>query len=349
MRIYKRVSHNLNENRNKSECPVCCALTMTKEFIATPLDYTLRENFDINTCGECGHGVTEADKEISTESAALLYNKGSYDSKEKAWHRIMKPFLRFLESGKLKYLNKNMLKGKRLLEVGCGKGRFLELARNAGYEVYGLEPSVRSYAFAHMRLGDVVAPVTLENIDSLDRLKGPYDVIVFWHVLEHFQNPNGALKKAKKLLTNNGRIIIAVPNIASWQAAIGKANWYHLDPPRHLHHFTSESLKIILERHNLSIERLFFNSLYQNYVGDLITLINCFLPDKNVIFNMLRLNRHYINSAGLGRALFMFIAASLSTFILAVPISFVTLLSQVADKSGTMVAIVKHRKYNACL
>lgn len=328
--------------RDKRICPACNAPSMGQVFMARPLDYSLKERFNILVCGQCGHGKTEVALEGAPHMSAL-YEGGSYDSEERAWHLIVTPFLRYLEQKKLKYLGSEKSIGRRLLEVGCGKGRFLEVARNAGYKVYGLEPSARSYALAHLRLGDVVAPAGLESIENAEGLKGQYDIIVLWHVLEHLLNPDEVLMRIRGLLAAEGKVLIAVPNFASYQAKIGKENWYHLDPPRHLHHFTPKSLKVFVERNDLSVERVFFNSFYHDYVGELITLTNILLPDKNVVFNMLRLNPNYIDDVGWRRALSMLIMALSIKLISAAPLLFWTLLTQGLSRSGTMVALVTHK------
>lgn len=304
-----------------------------------PLDYFLNKYFPISVCENCGHGLTE-ETSLKDLQSVSLYEGGSYDIKEGIWHRLASPFLIFLERNKIKYLRDHE-NGKRLLEIGCGKGRFLEIAKRRGYEVYGLEPSVRSNFFARMRLGDVVFPVELEHIDEIQKLNGCFNVIVMWHVMEHIPELDMLMRKIKERLARSGIILVALPNMASYQSKIGKEDWYHLDPPRHLHHFTPQSFKFLMEKHGLKVEQIYYNSFYQNFIGEIITVTNKLLPDKNVIFNLMKLNNNYIKRVGWGRSFFMLIIVSLISLSLLIPMLFWTFITQIKDKAGTMVFIVK--------
>jgi len=273
-----------------------------------------------------------------------LYVGGCYDVTEKIWHKFIQPLLSILELCKLRYLKANKLTGKRLLEIGCGKGRFLEAAKKRGFQVYGIEPSPRSFAFASDRLGSSVAPVGLDDLCSVSAFPSKYDYVMLWHVLEHLDDPGAVLSRIRKMLVGNGRIVIAVPNFASLQARLGKADWYHLDPPRHVHHFTPESLRMLANGNGFDIDKMFFNSFYQNFAGDLITLVNTALSGKNVVFNGLRRNSAYLDRFGKGHAWSMFILATVLSALLALPMLIFTLFNQLIGQSGTMVVIMKHAK-----
>ena len=304
---------------------------------ASPLDYSVEQSFTIIICSECGYGKTE-DIQQKTDS---LYVGGCYDEKEKPWHKFIRPLISVLEHGKLRYLASDKIVGKRLLEIGCGKGRFLEVAKKRGFQIYGIEPSPRSFAFASARLGNSVAPIGLEEIDKVSEFPSEYDYVMLWHVLEHLNDPGEVLTQIKGLLVGEGRIVIAVPNFASSQARFGKADWYHLDPPRHVHHFTPDSLGILAVDKGFVVEKIFFNSTYQNFVGEIITMVNKVLPGKNVVFNGLRLNRAYLDRFGMWGAWSMFILGLAMSALIALPVLFLTGFNQLTGQSGTMVVILK--------
>lgn len=304
---------------------------------ASPLDYSTEQSFPVFICSECGYGKTE-DIQQKTDS---LYVGGCYDEKEKLWHKFIRPLISVLEHGKLRYFSSDKIAGKRLLEIGCGKGRFLEAAKERGFRIYGIEPSPRSFAFASAQLGSSVAPIGLEEIDKVSEFPSEYDYVMLWHVLEHLNDPGEVLTKIKGKLADNGRLVIAVPNFASFQARLGKADWYHLDPPRHVHHFTPDSLRILAVGKEFAVEKIFFNSLYQNFVGDIITVVNKVLPGKNVVFNGLRLNRAYLDRFGMWGAWLMFLLGSAMSVLIALPVFFLTVFNQLIGMSGTMVVILK--------
>lgn len=318
-------------------CPICRRGQMDMVYRASPLDYSSEHFFPILACGKCGHGRTE-DVHVQTDG---LYAGGCYDEKEKPWHKLIRPLLSVLEQGKLRYFAGGDVAGKTMLEIGCGKGRFLEAARAKGFRIYGIEPSPRSFAFASARLGDSVAPVSLEQIDEVAKFPGEYDCVMLWHVLEHLHDPAEVLTRIKEKLAGNGRLVIAVPNFASYQARLGKSDWYHLDPPRHVHHFTPDSLRILSLEHGYVVETIFFDSLYQNFAGEIITWVNKVMPGKNAIFNGLRLNRAYLERFGMPGAWSMFILAAAMSVLVAVPVLLFTLFNQLVGKSGTMVAVLK--------
>lgn len=328
------------ENQLNDNCPICLRGKMTARFCAEPLDYSGSASFPIYACAECGYGKTDG---IASDTDGL-YEGGCYDLGEKAWHRILAPLLRLLERFKLRHLHDDSLQGKRLLEIGCGKGRFLEMALNHGIKGYGIEPSARSFAFASSRLGSAVAPVALESIDSMSSFPAEFDYVVLWHVLEHLDEPERVLSQINNRLSPNGKIVIAVPNLSSIQARLGKSDWYHLDPSRHIHHFTPVSLKLLATRNGYRVTKMDFGSFYQNFVGDIVTIENMLLPGKNVVFNGLRLNSMYFRRFGRPASWTMFALGLLMGLILAPFVIILTLASQLLGRSGTMVAIIQPQR-----
>lgn len=320
-------------------CAICTTGNGHEAFRAAPLDYSQRKVYQLFVCTHCGHGTSNLGLRPVNEQVAA-YNMGAYDTREKAWHKAIKPFLQYLEVRKLRYIGRNG-EGRSLLEIGCGKGRFLQSARERGFEVFGIEPGKRSAIFARKRLGQVVWPVQWAEMHKVEALNRQFDNIYLWHVLEHLSNPNGALKAIRKHLADKGRLVVAVPNFGSVQARKGGSNWYHLDPSRHHQHFTPESLEALFVQNGFTVRKKHFNSMYQDFMGELITVVNAILPDKNVLFNVLRLNSGYIGRVGWGRALFMFGAASFLSVVLALPLLIWTVLTQLMGRAGTMVFVAQ--------
>jgi hypothetical protein len=75
-----------------------------------------------------------------------------------------------------------------------------------------------------------------------------------WHSLEHVPEPRAVLDEARKLLTWNGKLVVAVPNLDSLAFRVFGANWCGLDLPRHLTHFTPWTLQLMLERSGFRVE-----------------------------------------------------------------------------------------------
>jgi SAM-dependent methyltransferase len=122
--------------------------------------------------------------------------------------------------------------GARLLEIGCGTGAFAVAARDAGFEVTGIEMSERccEYLTENEGINAICSDQPLDALRSLPRA----NAIAMWHVLEHLPNPAEVLEQLADKLEPGGILAIAVPNPSSLQFRLLKTRWVHLDAPRHL-------------------------------------------------------------------------------------------------------------------
>lgn len=140
-----------------------------------------------------------------------------------------------------------------ILETGCASGRLLlALHRHYGIplpNLFGIEPDPRSIQTARSS--------GLRNISESEMadaaFKHTFDRIVFWHVLEHLHMIKATLDRTRELLKPDGVLIIALPNIDSYDARRYGPHWIALDAPRHLYHFTPETLEKLLEKHGFSV------------------------------------------------------------------------------------------------
>ena len=116
------------------------------------------------------------------------------------------------------YLNEGVLRqipsNKIILDVGCGSGILASALRKKGNVVYGLDNSRESITFAKENLDKAIF-LDVEK-DSIPFPKEYFDVIVFSDILEHLRDPKKIMLKFKPYLKSNGRFIISLPNIASW-------------------------------------------------------------------------------------------------------------------------------------
>ncbi|QVL33097.1 class I SAM-dependent methyltransferase [Telmatocola sphagniphila] len=141
----------------------------------------------------------------------------------------------------------------RLLDFGCGGGSFLARMADQGWKVEGVDFSEKTVEMIRDKLGLKVHHGTLPHPELQP---ASFDVITMWHSLEHVHDPMEVLAEAYRLLAPEGRLLIAVPNIKSWQFKwFGKA-WFALDLPRHLTHFCPKTLRLMLELNGFQVENL---------------------------------------------------------------------------------------------
>lgn len=132
-------------------------------------------------------------------------------------------------------------KSGRLLDVGCGNGRFLLRARDAGWDSYGLDLDPAACSSSR-DAGFQVFQGAVEDYfpDVL------FDVITASHVIEHVYSPHSMIGRIYELLRPGGYVWIATPNIRSLGHAFYKSYWRGLEAPRHLVVFSASALVDLL-------------------------------------------------------------------------------------------------------
>ena len=146
-------------------------------------------------------------------------------------------------------------KNGKVLDFGCGNGRFLLDCKNIGWDVYGIEPDKKAAEIAKktgIKMFNTLKKANFKNIF--------FNTITFWNSLEHLSNPIETLIEAKKNLKKNGDLIIEIPNIDSFAFRFFKYKWHNLDAPRHLYHFSFSTIKKICDRVGFKIIKIKYNS-----------------------------------------------------------------------------------------
>lgn len=140
----------------------------------------------------------------------------------------------------------------RLLEVGCGAGRYIQQMLPAGWECTGLDISTLAVETARKRNPSANFVVgALSDIETSEK----FDLIVMHHVLEHLYHPRQAMATCFGLLNPGGKMVVNVPNISSWEAKWFGRNWKGLDMPRHIFHFQESVLDRLLVDSGFAIEK----------------------------------------------------------------------------------------------
>lgn len=132
-----------------------------------------------------------------------------------------------------------------ILDVGCATGYFLEAAEKRGFIPYGVEISDYSSAAAKEKFGDGrVHSGVLEDCPFPD---GHFDVIAMSDLLEHVRDPLRTLAAARRLLKDDGAVMIMTPDTDSLTGRIMGSRWTHYKP-EHLFYFNRRSLSLLAEK-----------------------------------------------------------------------------------------------------
>jgi 2-polyprenyl-3-methyl-5-hydroxy-6-metoxy-1,4-benzoquinol methylase len=154
---------------------------------------------------------------------------------------VTRDHVRFLSTCTRKYPTS----GKLLLDIGCGGGTFLHVARAHGFMSHGMDSSASAVEIARIQYGLTVRNGEIgSNVWGTDR----FDIVTMFHVLEHLPDPMLGISYAAGLLKPEGILIIQVPNVSSIQAHLFRHAWYGLDVPRHVINFTPKAIECLFAK-----------------------------------------------------------------------------------------------------
>jgi len=142
----------------------------------------------------------------------------------------------------------------KLLDVGCGAGRFLDLMRKADWEVFGVEPDARAARTAESLLG---VPITVGSVSDARFPDDYFDAVTLNHVLEHVYDPLDLIRECLRVLRPEGRLVIVTPNLESLGHTHFRSIWRGLEPPRHLYLFSMRALRSCSDKAGLRILSLY--------------------------------------------------------------------------------------------
>ena len=226
-----------------------------------------RTSFSVVRCVNCGLGETQP----VPEDLSLFY-KNYYGGR----HGLT---ARYRARRRLARVSR-YAKGNNLLDIGYGEGTFLDLAVNKGYKCVGVE------RFAAKNNRSFEAFDKLESVSEAHPLQ-KFDNVTCWHSLEHIAEPDAVLDSISEMLSKDGSLFIAVPNFAGRQAQMFGKNWLHLDVPRHLLHFSPNSLEKMLGNHGFHISDTWHHESEYDIMGWSQSILNALFKERNVFFHTL--------------------------------------------------------------
>ncbi len=225
------------------------------------------------------YDLLETKPQPSSEKLPGYYKSEDYishtDSKrnlfEKVYHvvkkRSLKQKLNLINAFAIPHNNNTVSNEKKLLDVGCGTGDFLAIAKRNHWNVFGIEPNKEARHIANTKTNNAVY-----DINELLRFEShTFDVITLWHVLEHLPNLEQHMAVFKNILKPDGTLIIAVPNYKSYDAKYYKQYWAAFDVPRHLWHFSKTAISKLVSKRSMAVVKvkpMLFDAFYVSLLSE---------------------------------------------------------------------------------
>lgn len=195
------------------------------------------------TCKLVNYDLTTGQDQIKYEGGKYILPEDMSPKQNKDQHETYK------------FIKKRIKSEGRLLDIGCGNGKLLLLAKNDGWDVKGLELSKFLADSINSRYGIDVAISNFLTYTSDE--KGVFDIIILRHVLEHLPDSIIAMTKINELLKTNGYAVLEFPDIEGCElklkrflkkTGIHKKRYEETYKPGHCNEFCKESFKYLLAK-----------------------------------------------------------------------------------------------------
>ena len=170
----------------------------------------------------------------------------------------------YAASTKIKLVYSLVSNTKNVLDYGAGNGFLVQQLNKQNFNAFGVEPN--PYARNQAAKNSIALFSSLEELPTLN-----FSVICLWHVLEHIPNYKEILKQLYSRLEDNGHLIIALPNYKSWDAQHYNSFWAAYDVPRHLYHFSKESIERLAHDFGFELIKtkpMCFDAYYVSYLSE---------------------------------------------------------------------------------
>ena len=249
--------------RTREKCSVCCNKNLVRH-LSTQDFFGTNETFHLLRCEACQTLYTSP---FPDQNESITYYKSnSYvshgDSKGFLFDKIYSLAKHINLKKKYSILSKHVTP-KRHLDIGCGTGDFLSYLKQKGIEVTGVEIDQNAKEAATKK-----GIQTFQTLQSVP--KNTYDSISMIHVLEHVHELENYMNITRNLLSKKGILFLALPNFLSHDASVFKRYWAGYDVPRHLYHFSPQSIQTLADKFGLNLVKTYpmkFDSYYASLLS----------------------------------------------------------------------------------
>jgi len=201
-------------------------------------------------CLRCGHAF--APPEAGDEDLAAIYTENYFAGEEYHDYLADKDIAQRNFRARLRVLKSfiDPARHKRLFEVGCAYGFFLEVARDRFASVQGIDVSSAAASYAKNKLG---LDVTCADLLQYDLAGREFDVACMWDTIEHLARPDLFVAKLADHMKSGALIAITTGDFASLNARIRRTKWRLMHPPSHAHYFSIASMTAMLDRFGFDV------------------------------------------------------------------------------------------------
>jgi len=245
-----------------NHCPICDN-SKFDEYIKSKDYLVTGESFTIVKCSQCDFVFTNPRPD--KENLANYYKSDQYISHTDKSNNLLNTLYKTARVFTLKRkerLVRTLVEEKSILDYGCGTGDFLKVCHKKSWNIYGFELDAHAASIAQQKTGIKI----INEISQISKINN-VSLITMWHVLEHISDLNDTIKQLVRVLKEDGKMLIAVPNIDSYDAGYYQDTWAAYDLPRHLYHFTQETMEKLMKKHNLKIVDILPMKLDSFYVS----------------------------------------------------------------------------------
>ena len=271
-----------------SFCTYCRAQDYTHEYRTFDI---FNNNYELVKCNNCKAYFLSPNP--NAEQLLKAYDDSYYGGSEddEKFEGFVEKGLNYFRYKRAKQIAELTQNKGRVLDVGCGNGRFLELLSKIGkIEIFGTEMSGSSARRA-ARIKNI--NLKIGELEATTFSKEYFDVITLFHVFEHIQEPVKYLEIIDNILKKDAYLVMSFPNIDSWQAKLFKGRWLHLDPPRHLFFYKPKDLIVLMQKRGYVLIKETYFSVEQNPFGAIQSILNLFHKKRELLFESLKGNESY--------------------------------------------------------
>jgi 2-polyprenyl-3-methyl-5-hydroxy-6-metoxy-1,4-benzoquinol methylase len=207
-------------------------------------------------------------------------------------------------------------KTNNILDIGCGDGHFLEVAKARNWNVYGTEFTTEAIQVVRKK----GIKMKLGSLDPNNYENDFFDVVTSFEVIEHINNPVDEIRAIKMILRTGGLVYLTTPNFNSVSRNIVGANWNVIEYPEHLSYYTRSTIQKLFSTVGLKALKISTTGISLNRISRSIKPKNSFVKptydesfreksEKDLFFRFLKMitnfNLNLLNKGDTIKAFFI--------------------------------------------